>query len=50
VGTVDKPKLCAKLKSDRKLTQEDKKKAEEAISVLFNLNFDPDDDVLGASG
>jgi DNA-3-methyladenine glycosylase II len=40
VGTVDKPKLCAELKSDRELTQEDKKKAEEAISVLFNLNFD----------
>jgi len=39
-GTVDKPKLCAELRSDRELTQEDKKKAEEAISVLFNLNFD----------
>jgi DNA-3-methyladenine glycosylase II len=40
VGTIDKPKLCAELRSDRELTQEDKKKAEEAISVLFNLNFD----------
>lgn len=40
VGTVDKPKLRAELKSDRELTQEDKKKAEEAINVLFNLNFD----------
>jgi DNA-3-methyladenine glycosylase II len=40
VGIGDKPKLCAELKSDRELTQEDKKKAEEAISVLFNLNFD----------
>jgi DNA-3-methyladenine glycosylase II len=40
VGTVDRPKLCAELKSDRELTQEDKKKAEEVIRVLFNLNFD----------
>jgi DNA-3-methyladenine glycosylase II len=40
VGTVNNAKLCAELKSDRALTQEDKKKAEEAISVLFNLNFD----------
>jgi DNA-3-methyladenine glycosylase II len=40
VGTIDKPKLSAGLRSDKKLTQEDKKKAEEAISVLFNLNFD----------
>jgi DNA-3-methyladenine glycosylase II len=40
VGIVDKPKLSAELKSDRELTQEDRKKAEEAISVLFNLNFD----------
>jgi DNA-3-methyladenine glycosylase II len=40
VGSVNKPKLCAELKSDRELTQEDKKKAEETISVLFNLNFD----------
>ena len=40
VGAVDKPKLYAELKSDRALTREDKKKAEEAISVLFNLNFD----------
>jgi DNA-3-methyladenine glycosylase II len=40
VGTIDVPKLCAELRSDRELTQEDEKKAEEAISVLFNLNFD----------
>jgi DNA-3-methyladenine glycosylase II len=40
VGTVDKPKLSAELKSDRELTQEDKKKVEEAINVLFNLSFD----------
>jgi DNA-3-methyladenine glycosylase II len=40
VGTVDKPKLSAELKSDKALTRDDEKKAEEAISVLFNLNFD----------
>jgi DNA-3-methyladenine glycosylase II len=40
VGTVDKPKLSAELRSDKEITEEDKKKAEEAISVLFNLNFD----------
>jgi DNA-3-methyladenine glycosylase II len=40
VGTVDNPRLFAELKSDRELTQEDMEKAEEAISVLFNLNFD----------
>jgi DNA-3-methyladenine glycosylase II len=40
VGTIDRPKLYAELKADRKLTQEDKKKAEETISILFNLNFD----------
>jgi DNA-3-methyladenine glycosylase II len=39
-GTVDKPKLSAEFRSDRELTQKDKKKAEGAISVLFNLNFD----------
>jgi len=40
VGTVDKPKLSAELKSDGELTQDDEEKAEEAISILFNLNFD----------
>jgi len=39
-GTIDEPKLCAELKSDRPRTLDDKKKAEETISVLFNLNFD----------
>jgi DNA-3-methyladenine glycosylase II len=40
VGTVNNPKLSAELKSDRELTLQDMEKAEEAISVLFNLNFD----------
>jgi DNA-3-methyladenine glycosylase II len=40
IGTVNKPKLCAELKSEGALTREDKKKAEEAINVLFNLTFD----------
>jgi DNA-3-methyladenine glycosylase II len=40
VGTIDKPKVSAELRSDNKITEEDKKKAEEDISILFNLNFD----------
>jgi DNA-3-methyladenine glycosylase II len=40
VGTVDEPKLSAELKSNSELTQDDEEKAEEAISILFNLNFD----------
>jgi DNA-3-methyladenine glycosylase II len=40
LGTVNKPKLCAELKSDKKLTREEKKKAEGTISVLFNLSLD----------
>jgi DNA-3-methyladenine glycosylase II len=39
-GTIDKPKLSAELKSDKALTQDDAKKAQETISVLFSLNFD----------
>ncbi len=39
-GTIDKPKLYAELKSDKALTQNDAKKAHEAISSLFSLNFD----------
>ena len=40
LGTVNKPRLCAELKSDTMLTREEKKKAEGTISVLFNLSFD----------
>jgi DNA-3-methyladenine glycosylase II len=39
-GTVDAPKLIAELKSDKALTQADGEKTEEAISVLFGLDFD----------
>ena len=38
-GTIDQPKLSAELKSDKTLTQDDAKKAQETISVLFSLNF-----------
>ena len=40
VGTVDRPKLFAELKSDKALTRDDEEKAEKEISLLFNLNFD----------
>ena len=40
VGTVDKPKLSAELRSNKEITEEDKKKAEEIIKALFNLDFD----------
>ena len=38
-GTVDKPKLSAELKSNIAITEEDKKKAEEIIRSLFNLEL-----------
>ncbi len=41
VGTVDEPKLSAELQSDKKITEDDTKKAAEVIKALFNLNFDP---------
>jgi len=41
VGTVDEPKLSAELRSDTKMTEDDKKKAAETIKALFNLDFDP---------
>jgi DNA-3-methyladenine glycosylase II len=40
VGTVDKPKLSAELRLNGELTLDDEKKVEDAISVLFNTNFD----------
>jgi DNA-3-methyladenine glycosylase II len=40
VGTIDKPKLSAELRSDKKITEEDQKKAEETVKALFNLDFD----------
>jgi DNA-3-methyladenine glycosylase II len=39
-GAVDQPKLSAELKSDKALTQDDAKTAQETLSVLFSLNFD----------
>ena len=39
-GTVDKPELCAELKSNAKITAEDKKKAEAAVNTIFSLDLD----------
>jgi DNA-3-methyladenine glycosylase II len=40
MGTVDKPKLSAELKSTSAISEADKKKAEEIIRSLFNLDLD----------
>ena len=40
VGTVEKPKLFAELKTDCKPTGKDKENALKAVSYLFNLDFD----------
>jgi DNA-3-methyladenine glycosylase II len=40
LGTVDKPRLSAELKSANELLDEDKKKAEEVLCFIFNLDFD----------
>ena len=39
-GTIDKPEVSAQLKSDSAITEEDKKKAENAVKALFSLDFD----------
>lgn len=39
-GTVDKPKLAVELKSDHKITVDDKKTAEAAVTNIFNLDLD----------
>ena len=39
-GTVDKPKVAAELKSRIKITEKDKKKAEETVAALFSLDYD----------
>jgi DNA-3-methyladenine glycosylase II len=39
-GTVDEPELSITLKSDKKITDEDLKSAENIIISMFNLNFD----------
>jgi DNA-3-methyladenine glycosylase II len=39
-GTVDKPEVSAELKADKKITAEDKKKAEASVRALFTLDLD----------
>jgi DNA-3-methyladenine glycosylase II len=39
-GTVDNPKVSVELKSDKPITAEDKKRAEEAVNALFHLDLD----------
>ena len=39
-GTVDKPLLTVELKSNKKMTEADKKKVAEIVPGLFNLNFE----------
>ncbi len=39
-GSVNEPKLHAEFKSATALTSDDTEKAEEAITAMFNLNFD----------
>jgi DNA-3-methyladenine glycosylase II len=39
-GTVDKPEVSAELKSDKAITEEDKKKAEDTVKALFSLDLD----------
>ena len=38
-GTVEKPKLTVDLKSDKTITEEDKKTSEKAIKTLFSLDL-----------
>lgn len=40
IGTVEEPKISVELKSNSPLTPQDKKKAEEAVKFIFNLDFD----------
>ena len=39
-GTVNKPEVHAELKSNKKITAEDKKQAEAAVNTLFSLDLD----------
>ena len=39
-STVDSPEVNAELKSDKPITAEDKKQAEEAVNTLFHLDLD----------
>ncbi|MBM4401154.1 MAG: DNA-3-methyladenine glycosylase 2 family protein, partial [Crenarchaeota archaeon] len=38
-GTVDKPKVSAELGSNGAIAEEDRKKAEETVNTLFNLDY-----------
>ena len=40
IGTVQQPKLNVELKSNNPITLQDKRKAEEIIKFIFNLDFD----------
>ena len=40
LGTVEEPKINVELKSNNPLTAQDKKKAEETVKFIFNLDFD----------
>jgi DNA-3-methyladenine glycosylase II len=40
IGTVDIPKISVELKSTSPITLEDKRKVEETVKFIFNLNFD----------
>lgn len=40
IGTVEKPKLEIRLESNEKISDYDRKKAEETVCTLFNLGFD----------
>jgi DNA-3-methyladenine glycosylase II len=39
-GTVDEPELFVELRSDKKISEQDKKETKEAVNALFNLDFD----------
>ena len=39
-GTVDTPELQIELKSNKKITAEDKKKAKAAVNTIFSLDLD----------
>jgi DNA-3-methyladenine glycosylase II len=41
IGNVDEPKVAVELKSNIAITNEDTKKAEDMISALFSLDYDP---------
>jgi DNA-3-methyladenine glycosylase II len=40
LGTVDEPKLSIELKSNGRISEADKQKAEETVCAIFNLNLD----------